>query len=80
MRGSPPHFHGTPRPLNQRQRQVSWLGVIANQPSRARSPSGVLVGDLHTVAGTAMASGSHFSPYPYSLIKAWGFAPQPPST
>ena len=22
----------------------------------------------------------NFSPYPYSLIKAWGFAPQPPST
>ena len=26
-----------------------------------------------------MALGSHFSPVPYSLIKAWGFAPQPPS-
>ena len=27
-----------------------------------------------------MALGSHFSPVPYSLIKAWSFAPQPPST
>ena len=26
-----------------------------------------------------MALGSHFSPVPYSLIKAWSFAPQPPS-
>ena len=55
---------------------------IVLQPSQIALllSSGKLGDDPYTVAGTAMASGSHFSPCPYSLIKAWGFAPQPPLT
>ena len=61
----------------QRERQVSWLMDIVLQPSQIALllSSGKLGDDPYTVAGTAMASGSHFSPCPYSLIKAWGFAP-----
>ena len=69
----------TPAVAIQLRRQVSWLADVARHPSRKRASSGILTGDQLTVAGTAMVLGSRFSPSPYSLIKAWGFAPQPPS-
>ena len=69
----------TPAVAIRLRRQVSWLAVVARHPSRKRASSGILTGDQLTVAGTAMVLGSRFSPSPYSLIKAWGFAPQPPS-
>lgn len=53
--------------------------VIVSLPSHPRSRGQWLkVDDQHTVAGTAMALGSHFSPVPYSLFKAWSLAPKPP--
>ena len=74
-------LHGIPRPLHssfEGRSPGSWSWPV--RLPGGSSPSGMMTGDQHTVAGTAMALGSHFSPVPYSLIKAWGFAPQPPST